>query len=696
MLEPELKILDDFPPVSYESWRAIVEKDLRGTSFDDTLVTETYEGIGIQPLYTAGDQQGGGDQSGFPGAPPHTRGGRLLGNTTAGWEICQEHAEPDPAALNNAILDDLNNGVTSIHLRLDSMQRPGAIIQAVSDFESAFAAVDLDGLCISLDAGPNFFPAAACLAAFWKSRSEDPATVRGAFNADPLHVLAGAGRLPLPLDEAMNRMVDLAAWTSKNLPGVTAVGVDTGPYHLAGASAAQDLAVSMATGIEYLRTMERGGLSVAAAAGQIRFTYRLGCRLFLAIAKLRAARRLWARIIEASGGDDAPLNMHVRTADRVLTRRDPWVNLLRNTVACFAGAVGGAETITLAPFDSALGPPDELSMRIARNTQLLLREESHLHRVIDPAGGSWFVEKLTDELAETAWAILQEIESRGGATAALLSGRLGEQIQPTWQARRKNLATRSDAVTGVSEFPNLNEEAITREPVDLDSLRSAAAERIDRRAITVATTEALAHLSSVAKADESARSGGDLTAAAVEAAAAGASTAEITAASIVKRGEVSIPPLTPHPLAGPFELLRDASDQWLAQHGRRPSVFLANLGPVAHHTARTTYTRNLFEAGGLEALTNDDFPDADSAAAAFAGSGSSIAVICSSDKLYQTVVADLAPKLRKAGARTIILAGRPGENEPAYRAAGIDRFIFAGCDVLAILTDLLREEGVLS
>ena len=390
------------------------------------------------------------------------------------------------------------------------------------------------------------------------------------------------------------------------------------------------------------------------------------------------------------------MRIHARTADRVLTSRDPWGNLLRNTTCCFAGAVAGAETITLAPFDSALGPPDEFSLRIARNTQLLLREESHLHRVIDPAGGSWFLEKMTDELTRQAWAILQEIESRGTAATALLKGWIGEQIESTWQARLKNIAKRKDPVTGVSEFPNLAEKAIEKDPVDFATLRAAAQERLGKRTTAAEATKKLNRLSSAAEVSQSAPSAGDLTAAVIEAAAAGASVGEIALSMAAERGEVTTLPLTPHPLAEPFELLRYASDNWLAKHGRRPSIFLANMGPVAHHTARATYARNFFEAGGLEAQTNDGFKDAASAAKAFASSGSSIAVICSSDKLYQTVVADVAPKLRKAGARTIILAGRPGESEDAYRAAGVDRFIFIGCDVLATLRDLLREEGVLS
>ncbi|MDY7109536.1 MAG: methylmalonyl-CoA mutase subunit beta, partial [Planctomycetota bacterium] len=463
MLQTGSEPLSAFPPVEYEVWRALVEKDLKGAPFQRRLVKRTYEGIDIQPLYTAEQVSDGDAAVGYPGLPPFTRGGRVLGCTEAGWDVRQTYDESDPARANRAILEDLSCGVTSIELRTGGGGMP---ISNVDNLDQILADVDLGQVAVAVDGDGSFVSAAAMLAALWKKRSVERAQARGAFNADPLAALASAGCLPGDVDRCLADMAGLAVWTAKAFPNVTAVGVDTAPYHDAGASAAQDLAYSMATGIEYLRAMERGGLEVNAAARQMRFRYSVGCRLFMAIAKLRAARRLWARIVEASGGDEHARRMvlHVRVGRRVLTTRDPWVNMLRNTVCGFAGAVAGADAITTAPFDAAIGEPDEFSRRVARNTQLLLREESHLHRVVDPAGGSWFIEKLTDELAEKAWTILQDIEGRGGMAKALLSGRVAEEIESTWQARLKNLATRKDAITGVSEFPNLEEEAIEKKP----------------------------------------------------------------------------------------------------------------------------------------------------------------------------------------------------------------------------------------
>jgi methylmalonyl-CoA mutase len=701
MLAPDFSLKDDFPPADYAEWRKLAEADLEGASFEQKLVTHTYEGIDLQPVYTRRDWPGEGDPAGFPGLPPFVRGARPLGAVQAGWDLRQEHAYPDLAVTNEAILDDLQGGVTSLLLRLDVAARggldpddpaaadlagrDGLMAYHVEDLDRALAGVHLDMIGVTLEAGAAFLPAAALLAALWRRRGVNPDHARGAFNADPLAVLARDGHLPLPPEAALDLLVCLAAWTAKNYPHVTAVRVGTAPYHHAGATAAQDIAFGMATGVEYLRAMAARGLDVDTAARQILFSVSLGTHHFLAIAKLRAARRLWARVVQACGGspEAGAMRAHARVSKRVLTLRDPYVNLLRNTVACFAAGVGGAEAITSVPFDAVAGLPDGQARRVARNTLLVLQEEAHLHRVIDPPGGSWYLDWLTNEVAEKAWAVFQEVERRGGMLRALCDGWVAQQIDSAFAPRAKNLARRKEGITGVSEFPNVGEAPVVRPAPDRNALRHAAVQRVvsARR-----ESPALTALPWAAKR----------VATAVEAAEKGASLGQLASALGFHAEPTFIPPLTPHPFAEPFEELRDASDAWRAAHGRRPRVFLANMGPVAHHTARATYSKNFFEAGGFEVVGNDGFKDADAAAKAFEASGATVAVICSSDKLYPEVVPQVAPKLKAAGARSVVLAGNPGANEAAWRAAGVDRCIFIKCDVLATLRDMLREEGVLT
>lgn len=698
-LSTKFSIKDEFPPVDYDQWRALVEADLKGAPFEKKLVTHTYEGIDVQPLYTRQDVPSQGDPLGFPGLPPFVRGSHPLGFTSTGVDLRQEHTHPDQVAANRAILADLAGGVTSLLLKFDAAARngydpdnreaaelvgqDGILAYCRSDLDLILAGVKLDIIGVTIEAGAAFLPAAALLVALWQQREISLEKAQGAFNADPLATLARDGRLPTSPDAALAMLADLARWTTKFCPGVTAAGVDTSPYHHAGATAAQDLAFAMATGSEYLRAMTAAGLDVSSAARQMLFRISLGTHHFLAIAKLRAARWLWWRVVKECGGSDAAaaMRIHARTSDRVLTHRDPYVNILRNTVSVFAAVVGGADAITSVPLDHVAGLPDERSSRVARNTLLILQEEGHLHRAADPGGGSWFLDTITRQIAEEAWRIFQEVERQGGMQAVLESGWVNQQIDAAYAPRAKDIARRKEGLTGVSEFPNLVEERVEVTPPDLSALREAAV--LDLRGARPA--EDLSLLAGDP----------DKTAVAVAAASENATIGQLARGLRFHDSPAEIQAVEARSFAKPFEELRDATDAWEVANGRRPRVFLANMGPIAHHTARANYAKNFFEVGGFGVVTNDGFRDADAAIDAFAKSGASIAVICSSDQVYSEMVPTVAPKLKAAGARSVVLAGNPGNNESAWRGVGVDRFIFIKCDVLATLRELLLEEGVL-
>ncbi|MEM9253034.1 MAG: methylmalonyl-CoA mutase family protein [Planctomycetota bacterium] len=719
MQDAQTTWLEDFPAVSYDQWRQAVERDLAGAPFDKRLVTHTYEGVDLQPVYTAEDWPSDGDPSGFPGFRPSTRGTDALGGAACGWDVRQEHLDPDLGASNRAIHDDLDGGVTSLQVRLDAAARigldadhpaaaeiaarDGIPLNHADDWDVLLDGVLLDIAGIALEAGAAVIPATAQLVTLLRRRHVPLDKARGALNADPLAVLARRGEYPVSLDVAMRQLGDLAVWTDHNLPRFTAVRVGVAPYHHAGATATQDLAFSMATAVAYLRAMTDAGLSPDAAARQLMFSFGIGTNLFLAVAKLRAARRLWAQVAAHCGVSDdlarTGMTMHVRASKRVLTQRDPYVNMLRGTVCTFAAAAAGAQIITCEPFDKALGLPDPFSRRIARNTQAILAEESHLARVVDPAGGSWMVESLTDQLCTEAWPIFQDIERRGGMAEALTTGWVAEQIDSAFAPRMKNIARRKDAVTGVSEFPNLGEKPVEARAADRPSLMHAAHERLrhqrhEYRADAPATLDSLAAAASVTTDP------GLITAHAVAAAEAGATLGQLSDAIFADRDGQFIAPLAPHPYAEPFEHLRDASDRFLALTGLRPRIVLVNLGPVAHHTARATFSQNFFEAGGIEPvptppITGDVNDIANEAAQAFWNAQATMACLCSSDKLYPDLVPDVARALKAAGCEQLVLAGTPGEHEQAYRDAGVDRFIFIKCDVLNTLTEMLEHAGVL-
>lgn len=700
MVDSTINIKEDFGPVSKEQWLEVVERDLKGASFEKKLVTPTYDGVPIQPAYNGEDWDSTGDPSGFPGMAPFTRGSLPLGQSQAGWEICQEYRHPSAEETGVQIATDLERGSQAVVLRLDASGRQGlepgdagdqlgqggVVLTTSEALAKALEKVLLDVAAVKLDAGAQFYAAAAALAAVWGQRGIADDEAKGAFNADPLGTLAAEGKLLGSLEDAMAQMADLASATAKRYAKVTAVKVDTSAYHVSGASSVQDLACAIATGAAYVKAMTEAGMNVDDACRQIVFHFSVGTNQFLAIAKLRAARKLWANVAAAFGASERgqAMNILAKTADRVVTVRDPWVNMLRGTITCFSAAVAGANSILVAPYDKGCGLSSGLSRRIARNTQIILQEESHLSHVVDPGGGSWFIEKFTDQLAEQAWGIFQEIEKQGGMVKALTSGWIKEQVESTYAARLKNLGRRKDPVTGVSEFPNLGETNVKVETPDLTTVVKLATEQAKAAESNADAKTALGKIAADNRFD-----------AAVDAATAGASLVQIGAA--LAQGEAcSIDSLEAHPFAAPFEEMRAASDLWLAQHGSRPKVFLANMGPVAHHTARATFSKNFFEAGGLEAVGNNGFKTAEEAAEAFKASGAEVAIICSSDKLYPDFIPQVTPALKAAGARTVILAGHPGENKEAWEQAGIDQFIYIGCDVLGTLQTLLKEYGVIA
>jgi methylmalonyl-CoA mutase len=400
-------------------------------------------------------------------------------------------------------------------------------------------------------------------------------------------------------------------------------------------------------------------------------------------------RKLWADVVAASGGSTRAQKMRLRvsTGRRVLTTRNQSLNILRNTVACYAGAVGGADIITTTPFDTPTGLPGEASRRNARNTQLILAEECHLPQVVDPAGGSWYVEWYTNEVAKRAWSVFQQVEAQGGMAKAVTTGWVAEQIKPTEAAREKDIAVRKVAVTGVSEHPTLTDDRVAQEEPDYRQLAAAATQRLTAWRSKHPRSKVLDALPGVAAGS------GLLMTAAVVAADAGATLGQIAETLVPNGSEPTVmTPLVVHPYDSAFEELRDAAEAFATKRGHRPQVYLAGIGAISEQVARKNYARNFFEAGGFDVATREAKFDVAESAADFAAGDARIAVICSTDKQYATAVAELAPKLKAAGARCVILAGHPGKAEADYRAAGVDRFIYMRCDVLDALWSLLRAE----
>ncbi len=608
MAEPEkpLAFTADFPAASRDAWRKLVDGVLKGAPFE-RLVSTTYDGLKIEPLPAR-----------RPGAEP------ITAREGMPWQVLTRIDQPDPALANAAARRELEGGATGL-----SLVFAGAIGDhgfGLPPHEQTLARVleyvDIAGAAIELDVSPE------AEAAIDAALAKDLMQFRGAktlrIGHDPLGAMALAGG-------AVRRWKDEAPHFARRLAALARDGIgqklavaDGRVIHNAGGSEAQELAYVLTAALAYLRALEAAALPLEQARGMIFFRLAADADQFLTIAKFRAMRKLWTRVEASCGLSPAPAFVTAETAWRMMTQRDPHVNMLRAAITVFAAAVGGADAVSVLPFTLALGLPDEFARRNARNTQLVLRDESNLAKVADAAAGSGAVEDLTDQLCAAAWTLFQEIETAGGAAAALESGTIQSKVAAVCGRRQAAIASGKDALTGASIFPALDETQVT--VLERISPRSSAPKR--------PTT-------------------------------------------------ISSQPLSPIRLAEPFEALRDASDRILAESGARPKVFLACLGTEAEFAPRATFATNFFAAGGIEAVAGQI--GAPAISDAFGASGAKLVCLCGTDKTYESAGANTAAALKAAGARHLYVAGRPGALEPALRNAGVQFFIYEGCDALAVL-----------
>jgi methylmalonyl-CoA mutase len=537
----ELPLAEEFPQADDGVWMALVEKALKGADFDKTLLSHTYDGLNVKPLYTRGDETGA-DSAGIPGAAPFIRGFSAARGESP-WDIRQLYASEKAELANAAILDDLEGGATGIALQVAAPGQGGLKLDSTDDLDRALHGVALDLAGVWLEAGHGAATAATALQEIWSKNGISDDTAIGGFGADPLGVMVRTGGHPLSLEQALGEMAELAERTHERFPKVTAVLVDARPYHGGGGSEAQELACLCATTVAYLRAMEDAGLSPPNALAQMEFALACDADLFANIAKLRAARALIARIADVSDANDAlpGLRLHAMTSFRMFTRLDPHVNILRTTIASAAAALGGANSLTVLPFTYAIGQPDGFARRIARNIQIILQEESSLGAVLDPAGGSWYVEDFTRNLAARAWELFQDIEAQGGMAQALAKGSIQAMLAETANKRARDFSLGKEEMTGVSSFPDLGETTVEAEPHPLP-------DELDDPAITVEP----------------------------------------------------VPLCRP---AEPFEMLRAASDAFLKANGKRPQIVTVTLGKASDFSARASYAESFFAAGGIEAVT---------------------------------------------------------------------------------------------
>ena len=609
-----------FPPVDEAHWRAQAEKALKGRSVDDALRQKARDGFSFSALefedYASSRLAGKGE--------------------AAGWRIMQPVTHPIPVEANRLALNDLEGGVHGLHIVINPVSwssavdfdpMAGVVVRNDADLDALLGGVYLDMIPISFDAGPAAHAIKALFENYAVAKGHDLSALGVTYGADPYSVRASFGPFaPYQLDQGLDEAV--------------ADGVDftlsSRCWHDAGASEAQELSILITAGLGVLRKLEAAGMALVDAQKRIRFSMPCDADVFFTMSKFRALRQLWGRVLMDCGVYEPDIHIKAETSFRMLSVRDPWVNILRSTSAAFGAVCGGADDISVHSYTDALGLGGDGARRIARNVQIILADESFMGAVSDPAGGAFSMEALTNALAKDAWDGVRNIEEAGGLTPLVEGGTLLGEVDRMWTAREEGIQKCTEALTGVNAFANL--------------------------------TEVLPSTLNVGAPDDHGE--------------------RLDVMEAVGDGPE---PLPIHRLGESFEYLRDLSDRYMIANGARPKVFMAQLGTVAQYTARATFAKNFVMSGGLSVSPFVYEGDGDALLKAFSESGAKVVIMAGVDEHYCDN-APLITQLRDAGATCVCLVARPSD---AMIDLAVDDLIYAGVDAYGTLSRLMMFAGAL-
>jgi len=635
MNENDVNLFQEFPPVSTETWESQIRTDLKGKDYDKTLIWSTNEGIKVRPYYRDENLSGLEFVDTLPGQFPYVRGNHKTGNN---WLVRQEIDVTNFADANSKALGVLSKGVTSIGFVFKTCQET-----SVGDLKELCSGIDLEKTEVNFVMTCKNPILVKSLVAFLKEQKADANKVKGSVNLDPVGVFAVKGKFCSTESEAFVRVKDVLE-SASDYPGIQLIGVNGRNFNNAGASIVQELGFSLAVGVEYLSRLTDLGLDAGQVAPRIRFNFGIGGNYFLEIAKLRSARMLWAKIVQAyhpkcecdeKCGDSECLcagKMHIHSETSIWNKTiyDPYVNLLRTQTEAMSATLGGTDSLTINPFDAVYEQPTEFAERIARNQQAILKEEAHFDKIADPAAGSYYIESLTAEIAEQAWGIFLDIQEKGGFIAAFREGFVQTQIKEMASKRTKAVATRRENVLGVNQFPNYTEQIS-------EELNSQLFEAVDQTS----------------------------------------KDAEVETIKLYRS-------------ARQLEALRYATDSFSARN-KRPKAFMLTIGDLVFSKARAQFSSNFFAVAGYAVVDNNAFESVEAGVKAAMDASADIVVICSSDDEY----AGFAPEVYKQleGKAILVVAGAPACSEE-LKAIGIENFINVKTNLLDSLTGYNQKLGI--
>ncbi|MBI0575873.1 acyl-CoA mutase large subunit family protein [Neobacillus cucumis] len=688
-------LFDDFSTPTFQQWREVAEKTLKGATIEEKLVTDTYEGIALQPLYRKEDIENKPYLSTVPGDFPYLRGTHESGFQQEPWKVCQEIAYSNPEEFNLAARNDLEKGLTMLHVILDEtrwsdpdhkkINLSGVSIDSLQDFQQAFQGMNLEEVPIFIENGISGFPFFASFIAYLQQQNQDFNRIRGCIGMDPIGQLVQKGVLPYSLNQAFEMMSEMTKWSLNNSPELKTIVVQAHPYHDAGGNAVQELAFAIATGLQYLRNLKNHEISIDDIAQRIAFSFSIGSNFFMEIAKFRAARMLWAKIVMELGGNANSQKMfiHGRTSARTKTIHDPYVNILRGTAEAFAGIIGGVNSLHVSTFDEANGLSDEFSRRIARNTHMILDKEANLSKVTDPAGGSWYIETLTYTLAEKSWELFQQIEELGGMYKALLEGFPQDTVSKTAEIRIENIKSRKDKIIGTNIYPNLNEKMESRDSI------SARNDEVNYSYSNVDYFYIKDEIQDFINNQTMEN--------AIKAASAGASIDDLLQVICFSIEQTpSVCPVRIHRDAEPFESLRKNAKEYKKKTGHHPLVFVANIGSGSDYNSRADFVTEFFEVGGFQVNQHESSQTITDAVDEFRISNAGIVVIVGNNEDYLECVPSFVRSIKEFKRKTVVLlAGDPSEKDTAiYMEAGVDDFIHPNISTYEKLVDLQKKVGI--
>lgn len=696
--EVDLNLLKEFPPPTYEEWKQTVIEALKGADFDRVMNTKTYEGITLKPIYRAEDAQRLAHLSAAPGQAPYARGKSETGYLEYGWVVAQAQDEPSLAKANTVLLDELNRGLNSVYAKLNPSSREcrlpsandanstGLPLSHLSDMDVFMSGVDLQAVPYIMMENNSTIIQLALLNAYARKNSIPLRSLCGCVSFDPI------SQSYLAMDEAkslpsnLEYLYQMAKWADQKAPRMRTILIDGAVYQNHGASAIQELGYVLSSGAMMIDAMLDRGLSIAQIAARVVIRLGVGANFFMEIAKIRAARMLWSELIKAYGGSetDAKVWIHAVTTDINKSEYDVWVNLLRTTIESFSAVMGGADSIETGCFDASVRQSDEFSRRIARNQQLVLAEEAHFQKVVDPAGGCWYIECLTAEIANSAWKLMQETEASGGMASVISSCKIKQDLNKTMQSRKTAVNSRRDVVVGVNMFANPDEKVLEPKPADPKWLDEA----MQRYATQKLHAEAgLEESLNMIKEDR----GNDLIVDMIcDAFIHGADIEQVSTA-------LGIVPLNPssdtQKITSDIEGLRKAVETSRATAKR--DIMLLNMGPIATHKARADFSLGFFQVAGFDVINSNGFATADEAVSAVFTSRPAAVCICSTDDEYITLVPELMQKLSALPHPPItILAGYPVDMVDKYRESGIQYFIHLKANAYETLSAIAKQMGV--